>query len=684
MIMVIFMKLKTLAPYILALCATSQAVLAEAAQVFSLESPDKETKVNIYIGQTIQYDVYQDGIQVIEPSAISMTLGTGEVWGIAPELLHEERETISQSVDSPFYAKSSIEENYQSIQLEFKGDWGIEFRAYNDGVAYRFFSAKTGEYVIAEEQVEFNFVDDAIATVPYVNTPVYDSVGKSLHENFEKQLHSSFENIYAVAPLSALDKSKLMFLPLVVDGPQGRKLSITESDLRDYPGLYLHAPMKARQLQGYHAGYPATVEEHTGHNNLQTIVKTRENYIAKVNAARSFPWRVLTIGRSDIDLANSDLSYLLAAPSKIQDTSWIKPGKVAWEWWNDWNLEGVDFETGVNTETYKYYIDFASRNKIEYVILDEGWAVNKQYDLMQIVPEIDLEELIAYAKSKNVGIILWAGYYAFNRDMERVCAHYAKMGVKGFKVDFLDRDDQEMVAFHTRAAETAARHHLLLDMHGTYKPAGLQRTYPHILNFEGVYGLENMKWAKPDVDHVTYDVSVPFIRMTSGPMDYTQGAMINSSKGGYTPNYHKPMSQGTRAHQVAQYIIYLAPLNMMCDTPTNYEKNQSTTDFIASIPTTWDETRVLEGKIGEYIVTLRRKGKDWYLGGLNNWEARDICIDLSTLTGLQSGQLSIFKDGVNAARNAEDFTIEHMPLSEAPTDIHMAPGGGFVIKLTPS
>ncbi len=677
------MKIKPLLPYFLGLCATSQAALADANQAFKLESPDQETKVNIYVGQTLQFDVYQDGVQVIEPSPISITLGSGEVWGISPQLVDEKREKVSQRIDSPFYAKSSVEENYQSLQLTFEGDWGIEFRAYNDGIAYRFISHKSGEYVIQEEQVEFNFISDATATVPYVNTPVYDSVGKSLHENFEKQLHSSFENTYTVAPLSELDKNKLMFLPLVVDAPQGKRISITESDLQDYPGLFMHAPMKAQQLKGYQAGYPASVEEHTGHNNLQTIVKTREDYIAKVNGPRSFPWRVLTVARHDIDLANSDLSYLLAAPSKIKDTSWIKPGKVAWEWWNDWNLEGVDFETGVNTETYKYYIDFASKNKIEYVILDEGWAVNKEYDLMKVVPEIDLEELIAYGKSKNVDIILWAGYYAFDRDMERVCAHYAKMGVKGFKVDFLDRDDQEMVAFHARAAETAARHKLLLDMHGTYKPSGLQRTYPHILNFEGVYGLENMKWATPEVDHVTYDVSIPFIRMTSGPMDYTQGAMINSCKGAYTPNYHKPMSQGTRAHQVAQYIIYLAPLNMMCDTPTNYEKNQSTTDFIAPIPTTWDETRVLDGKIGEYIVTLRRKGKDWYIGGLNNWDARDISLDIPALTGLSTGQIEIFKDGTNAARNAEDFTIERMPLSDAPSVIHMAPGGGFAIKITP-
>ncbi len=677
------MKTKKILPYLLTLCASSQIALADANQTFSITSPDQATKLNIYVGQTLQFDVYQDGVQIIEPSPISMTLGSGEHWGIAPTLIDEQEVKVSQRIESPFYSKASVEDNYEGIRLNFKGDWSVEFRAYNDGVAYRFISNKTGDYVIQDEQMEINFPDDASATVPYVNTPVYDSVGKSLHECFEQQLHSSFENTYTTAPLSKLDKSKLMFLPLMVDGPQGRRVSITESDLRDFPGLFMHAPMKARQLKGYHAAYPATVEEHTGHNNLQTIVKTREDFIAKVSAPRTFPWRVLTIARQDIDLANSDLSYILAAPSKVEDISWIKPGKVAWEWWNDWNLEGVDFKTGVNTQTYKYYIDFAAKNNIEYVILDEGWAVNKKYDLMQVVPEIDLEELISYGKSKGVGIILWAGYYAFDRDMERVCEHYAKMGVKGFKVDFLDRDDQLMVQFHERAAETAARHRLLLDMHGTYKPAGLQRTYPHILNFEGVYGLENMKWAKPEVDHVTYDVSIPFLRMASGPMDYTQGAMINSCKGDYMPNYHKPMSQGTRAHQVAQYIIYLAPLNMMCDTPTNYEKNESTTDFIASIPTTWDETRVIDGKVGEYIVTLRRKGQDWYLGGLNNWQARDIPINLTELTGLKSGEVQIFKDGKNAERNAEDFSIEHMPLSEVPASIHMAPGGGFVIKLTP-
>lgn len=285
------------------------------------------------------------------------------------------------------------------------------------------------------------------------------------------------------------------------------------------------------------------------------IVKEREAYIAKVSGKRAFPWRMAIIAKQDKELVESNLSYLLATPSCLEDISWIKPGKVAWEWWNDWNLDGVAFKTGVNTETYKAYIDYAASNHVEYVILDEGWAVNLKADLMQIVPELDLKGLIDYAKSKNVGIILWAGYYAFERDMENVCRHYAEMGVKGFKVDFMDRDDQEMVDFNYRAAQTCAKYKLLLDLHGMYKPSGLNRTYPNVLNFEGVHGLENMKWSSKNVDQVKYDVMIPFIRQVAGPIDYTQGAMRNAVKESYYPCYSEPMSQGTRCRQLALYVI---------------------------------------------------------------------------------------------------------------------------------
>ena len=472
-----------------------------------------------------------------------------------------------------------------------------------------------------------------------------------------------------------------MFLPLVVEANDGVKVCITESDLESFPGLYLSTGKEERNtLNGIHPAYPKKSVQ-GGHNMLQMIVKEREAYTAKVSGKRAFPWRMAIIAKQDKELVESNLSYLLATPSCLEDISWIKPGKVAWEWWNDWNLDGVAFKTGVNTETYKAYIDYAASNHVEYVILDEGWAVNLKADLMQIVPELDLKGLIDYAKSKNVGIILWAGYYAFERDMENVCRHYAEMGVKGFKVDFMDRDDQEMVDFNYRAAQTCAKYKLLLDLHGMYKPSGLNRTYPNVLNFEGVHGLENMKWSSKNVDQVKYDVMIPFIRQVAGPIDYTQGAMRNAVKESYYPCYSEPMSQGTRCRQLALYVIFESPLNMLCDTPSNYEREAECSNFITRIPTVWDETRVLDGKLGEYIITARRKGNIWYVGGITNWQERDVELDFSFL-GEQVFCGTLFKDGVNAHRVGRDYCCETINVDRKTNlKIHLAPGGGFVIRL---
>lgn len=411
------------------------------------------------------------------------------------------------------------------------------------------------------------------------------------------------------------------------------------------------------------------------------IVEKRENFIAKVDGPRTFPWRMAIVTTDDKDLAASSMTYLLSSPSRIGDLSWIKPGKVAWEWWSDWNLDGVDFVTGVNNDTYKAYIDFAAAHQLEYVILDEGWAVNLQADLMQVVKDINLKELVDYAAARNVGIILWAGYYAFDRDMENLCRYYAELGVKGFKVDFMDRDDQEMVAFNYRAAETCAKYKLLLDLHGMYKPSGLNRTYPNVLNFEGVHGLENMKWSPESVDQVKYDVTIPFIRQVAGPIDYTQGAMRNAVKGSYFPCNSEPMSQGTRCRQLALYVIFESPLNMLCDTPGNYEREVECTDFITGIPTVWDETHILDAKLGEYIVTARRKGDSWYIGGITDGVARNLEIDCYFL-GDKDYVGDLFKDGMNAHRIGKDFKRESVRLNKRDKlKIHLAPGGGFAIRL---
>ena len=471
-----------------------------------------------------------------------------------------------------------------------------------------------------------------------------------------------------------------MFLPLVVDAGEGVKVCITETHLENYPGLYLSSAKGGNQLTSVFAPYPKKVEQ-GGHNQLQLLVTERENYIARVDGQRSFPWRIVIVTTEDKDLAASNLSYLLAAPSRVKDLSWIKPGKVAWEWWNDWNIEGVDFEAGINNDTYKAYIDFAASKGIEYVILDEGWAVNLKADLMQVVNEINLKELVDYAAQRNVGIILWAGYYAFERDMENVCRHYSEMGVKGFKVDFMDRDDQIMTDFNYRAAAMCAKYKLLLDLHGTSKPAGLNRTYPNVLNFEGVNGLEQLKWSPESHDQVKYDVMIPFIRQVAGPMDYTQGAMKNAVKDNYYPCYSEPMSQGTRCRQLALYVILESPINMLCDAPSNYMREPESTDFIAAIPTVWDETKVLDAKMGEYIITARRKGDVWYVGGITDWTSREMNIDLSFLPQ-GDYNVELFADGVNAHRKGTDYRkVTETLSSDKSLKIKMYPGGGFAAKI---
>ncbi len=638
---------------------------AFAAKNYDVVSPDGRLKADINVDKNITYSVTLGDKVILEPSAISMTMENGTVWGNDPKVTKCTRKSVDATVASPFYRADKMAEKYNAATLDFKGGYSIEFRAYNDGIAYRFIGKQKKPLVVRDEEVVYNFPFDATAYVPYAK-------GRKDDPYF-----NSFENEYAKVKLSEVDKNKIAFLPLVVDLGDNVKVCITESDLEQFPGLYLVAG-EGNALKGSHARYPKT-QKQGGHNELQMVISEREDFIAKTSGNRTFPWRVAVVTDKDKDLAATNLSYLLASPSRVADTSWIKPGKVAWDWWNDWNLTGVDFKTGVNNDTYKKFIDFAAEHNIEYVILDEGWAVNKKADLMQIVPEIDLKELIDYAAKKNVGIVLWAGYYAFDRDLENVCKHYADMGVKGFKVDFMDRDDQEIVDFIHRASKVAAKNNLFLDFHGMYKPAGLNRTYPHVLNFEGVNGLEQMKWSDISLDQMKYDAMIPFIRQVAGPMDYTPGAMHNATKRSYHANYSEPMSQGTRCHQLALFTVFDSPFTMLCDTPDNYDAEPESRDFIASIPTTWEETRILDGKMGEYIITARKKEGKWYVAGITDWTPREVTVDLSFL-GSGSHKATLFKDGVNAARNARDYKKENIQVNaNSPLKIQLAPGGGFAM-----
>ena len=647
-------------------------VSAFAQKQYTLQSPDKDITVTIEAGEQLTYAVTHGNTCVLTSSPIGMKLADGTLLGTKPVVKNAQTRSVNQVLPSPLYKKAQIPEVYEELALTFKGNYKVIFRAYDAGIAYRFETDFRKPIVIENETADFNFDADYRALIPFV-------LRRAGQEGalISQQFYSSFENTYTDTILSHMDPQKLAFLPLLVELKDGKKAVITEADLEDFPGLYLRNANGKYGLSAVHAGYPK-VREQGGHNNLQWMVKERESYVAKTDGKHAFPWRIVTISESDKELANNDLVYLLASPNRIGDVSWIQPGKVAWDWWNWWNLYGVDFAAGINNETYKYFIDFASQYGIEYVILDEGWAVNKKADLFQVIPEIDLEELVRYGAERNVGLVLWAGYAAMDKDMERVCKHYSEMGIKGFKVDFMDGDDQMIVDFYYRMAETAARYHLFIDFHGAYKPTGLNRTYPNVLNHEGVYGMEQERWDSKS-DFVTNEVTIPFIRMLAGPMDYTQGAMRNGGKYSFTAIYTEPMSQGTRCRQLAEYVIYESPFNMLCDSPSNYIREDECTRFIASVPTTWDETIVLDGKVGEYIVIARRKDFRWYVGAITNWEERDIELDLSVLPNFGAKSGRIFRDGINANRAARDYVAEQIQVMGNKVKFHLAEGGGAVM-----
>ena len=640
-----------------------------APKSYELSSPDGTVRTVVTVGEDVNYSVWKNSDQLLNPSVISMDLMDGSSYDASVKLQKVERSTVDNTLDALFYKKDKVRENYNELKLRFR-TYDLIFRAYDAGVAYRFVSKSKAPFKVKGEIAEFSFPEDWNAYVPYVKAAV---------KGFDNQFCSSFENTYKNIPISAWDNGRLAFLPLMVQSPQGYKINIMESDLTDYPGMYLYNSDGDSTLEAVFPRHPKEVEQ-GGKYMLHGIVKSREEYIAEYDGATAFPWRIVNISTEDKEMLDNDLVWLLGAPADPSaDWSWVKPGKVAWDWWNDWNLTGVDFKAGVNNATYEYYIDFASRNGIEYVILDEGWAVNLEADLFKVVPEIDLEKLVAYAAERNVGLVLWAGYWAFDKDMEKICEHYSRMGIKGWKVDYMERDDQIVVDFYTRAAATAAKYRQFIDFHGGYEPSGLNRTYPNVLNYEGVFGLEQMKWAGTNVDMITYDVTFPYIRMAAGPVDYTQGAMLNAGRK-YVPNRSEPMSQGTRCHQLGMYVTYESPFNMLCDTPIHYEREKECTDFIASVPTVWDETLALDGKVGEYVIVARRSGDVWYIGGLTNWDARDVELDLNVL-GAGGWNVEMFADGINVEKNAKDYKVVRTQNTDK-LKVRMASGGGFAARLT--
>jgi alpha-glucosidase len=646
----------------------SMKLYGQKSQQFELTSPNGKVLVQITAAELLQWSVKHKGQDVLLPSTIAMHLQDGQILGKDVKIASVKRDRVNARIKAINYKKSEIEDVYNQLILNFRGDYGVIFRAYNDGVGYRFFTNQKKQLTILNETADFNFSADHTAYVPYM----WDYRDGQI-------FNSSFEALYDVHPISKFRKDSLAFLPLMVDIGQNKKAVILEADLEDYPGMYLDVNDSKKGFKGVYASYPLEVKE-GGYQNMNIIPVRRAAYIAKTNGARSFPWRAIIISESDKELLNNDLVQKLASPPRISDVSWIEPGLVAWDWWNDWNITGVDFEAGMNTATYKHYIDFAAVNKIKYIIVDWGWS--EKTDLTKIKPDIDIAAIVDYGKNKNVGVILWASWQALTKQMDEVFAKYAALGVKGFKVDFIDRDDQLAVASLYEIARAASHRKLILDFHGVFKPTGLQRTFPNVVNYEGVKGLENVKWA--DEDAPRYAVSIPFIRMIAGPMDYTPGAMRNAMPDDFRPIESMPMSKGTRTHQLAMYVVYEAPIQMLADSPNLYTKEQECTNFITSVPTTFDETIALDGKVGEYVAIARRKDKTWFVGVMSNWDAREIDLDLSFLSAGQ-WKAEIFRDGANAKRNGTDYKREVINVSS--TDqlkAHLANGGGFAARIYPA
>ena len=649
------------------------AVVASNAAEYEVTSPDGKVKVKVLNAEGTRYSVAYDALALIADSPLSMTLEDGTIWG-SSKVRKASRKSVDEPINATFYRKAVIDNAYNELNLDY-GTYNLVFRVYDDGFGWRWESDKRKPYKVTAEQATFNFVEDWNMYATY--THKYEAQG------LEAQYMDDFENLYKYTPLSAWDKSHFGVLPLMVDCPEGIKLVIAESDLVSYPGMFLYNRDSDKCLEGEYAPYPKT-EVLGGHNMLQMMVTERENWLASCDgSARTFPWRSVSISTQDRQMADNDMVYRLARPCPAdEDYSWVKPGKVAWEWWNNWNVRGVDFVAGINTETYKYYIDFASRHGLEYVILDEGWAVKYADDLFKVVPEIDLEEIVRHGNEKNVGIILWAGYSAFMKDIEGVCSHYAQMGVKGFKVDFLDRNDQKMEDFIYKASETAARYHLVMDFHGCHQPTGLQRRFPNVLNYEGVFGLEQMRKRQlPEYDMVEFDVTIPYIRYVAGFADYTPGAMKNGSYTNFRDVRTEPMSQGTRCRQLAEFVVFDAPLNMICDSPTSYELEPVCSEFLYRVPTVWDETVVLDGKVGDFIITARRKGDTWYIGAMTDWTERDLKVDISRLAGDAQVNVEAWQDGKVAHKFGNDYQKKTYIAKES-IDIHMAPGGGWAAIIT--
>jgi len=641
---------------LLSLCGLFLMAYQVFSQSFELNSPDGRIQIQVNNDDKISWSASLDGNAIIEQAVMGMDFSASTDFGSNPQIKKNSVKEVS-SVIHPIvpHKDAKIKDEYVQLSLTFKGRYRLDFRAYNDGVAYQFIDEGKISRDVISEQISLTLPEGSRSLFPQ-----------------EESMYSHNERLYLDKSLAEISSDDFCSLPVLFTTDKAKVL-FTETALHDYPGLFMRGNGNTTMDAKFPNFVLEAVDSKKSPDRDQTITK-QADYIAKVSGNRSYPWRVFIISDDDRTFVESNLTYQLSKPSVLKNTEWIRPGKVAWDWYNANNIYGVDFKSGLNTSTYKYYIDFASSNGIEYVILDEGWTKSTT-EILDFNPDIDVPELIRYGKEKGVELILWVLWKPLDANLVQILETYKSWGVKGVKVDFIQRNDQYTVSSYERIAKECARLELLVDFHGAFKPSGLRRMYPNVINYEGVKGSENNKWSNDITPE--HNVTIPFIRMASGPMDYTPGAMVNRQDANFAISYERPMSLGTRAHQVSMYVIYEAPLQMLCESPSRYYKEQETVDFIVQIPTIWDETIVLQGSIGDYIALARRNGDKWFLGAMTDWDPRELKLDLSFL-GEGEYKMEVFKDGINAGQFAEDYRRETQEVNKNyKITAKMAAGGGW-------
>ncbi|MBN1950809.1 MAG: glycoside hydrolase family 97 protein [Bacteroidales bacterium] len=645
----------------IAIMAIVLLILDLQANSLKLNSPDGNIQLEIEKDRGLTLDVIYKGQPVLESIQISLQIGEMILPGETAKMTGKKTNKVDQAIEAVVPVKDKkIKDVYNELVLEFSDGISVAFRAYNEGFAYRYLTSLDGEIEVMDEQLDLQFPEGTESWFPE-----------------ESSMYSHFEPFYPYLGIDSLSDHRFCALPVLFRS-KGVNILFTEAALHEYPCLLLEKNGKSTMKAIFPKFVLETIPDEKHSPDRNEIITKKAAYIAKTEGERDFPWRVFVVSDDDRTLVENNLVYQLSRPLVLEDTDWIKPGKVAWDWYNANNIFGVDFKAGLNEETYKYFVDFASENGIEYVILDEGWTKSTT-EILESNPEINIKRLIEYAESKNVGIILWVLWKPLNDNLTEVLDTYSSLGARGIKVDFMQRPDQTMVESYTAIAREAAKRKLLVDFHGAFKPAGLRREYPNVLSYEGVKGNENNKWSKDVTPEHT--LILPFIRMVAGPMDFTPGSMRNKQAINHSISFERPETLGTRCHQVAMYVIYESPLQMICENPSILKKEQETVDFIAQIPTVWDETIVLEAAVSDYLLIARRKGQDWYIGAMTDWTPRKMEVDFSFLpTGEYTCE--IMKDGINAGRYAEDYKKETLVITpDSRQEITMAPGGGWAAIL---